>query len=230
MISSSASGLTTSFATLEDVINAESFPDVDMSLRRGRHIDRDDGDWYALLTAAQEMLEAFYGRFGCELIHKSDGYFYLLPTGDRLGRRHLSSAEMLVGQALTLLYLDPATVEHGGVVTREQILAQLASVLGTDSLLRAMNPQRRRNDERIAEETTRSKVGEALRRLKALGFVHFEDETGVRLRPSLMRFAEPVRGGPEPEAACKRLVEGGELVLTDGLVAADTEPEAGESP
>jgi chromosome partition protein MukE len=204
------------FASLQDAIDAEPFPDVDLALRRGRHIDRDDGEWYAFLVDAQALLEAFYRRFGCELIHRTDGYFYLLPTSDRLGRRHLSSGEMLVGQALTLLYLDPATVEHGGVVTREQVLAQLAGVMGADALVGAMNPKRsRRTDERVAEETVRSKVAEAIRRLGSLGFVEAVDETRVRLRPALMRFAEPARAAVAPEKALEGLVASGELVLTE---------------
>jgi chromosome partition protein MukE len=209
------------FATLQDAIDAPPFPDVDLALRRGRHIDRDDAEWYAFLVEAQALLEDFYGRFGCELIHRTDGYFYLLPTTDRLGRRHLSSGEMLVGQALTLLYLDPATVEHGGVVTREQVLAQLAGVMGAEALVRAMSPKRRRYDERVAEEAVRSKVAEALRRLASLGFVEVVEETRVRLRPALMRFAEPARAAVAPEAALERLVAAGELVLTED----DAEPD-----
>jgi chromosome partition protein MukE len=203
------------YATLQDVVVAEPFPDVDLALRRGRHIDRDDGEWYAFLVDAQPLLEAFYRRFGCELIHRTDGYFYLLPTGDRLGRRHLSSAEMLVGQALTLLYLEPATVEQGGVVTREQVLAQLAGVMGAEALVRAMNPKRRRYDERVAEETVRNKVAEALRRLAALGFVEAVEESRFRLRPSLTRFAEPVRASATPEKALERLVASGEFALRE---------------
>jgi chromosome partition protein MukE len=201
--------------SLQDAIDAEVFPDVDLALRRGRHIDRDDGEWYPFLLDAQALLEAFYRRFGCELIHRTDGYFYLLPTSDRLGRRHLSSGEMLVGQALTLLYLDPATVEHGGVLTRDQVLAQLAGVMGAEALVRAMNPKRRRYDERVAEEAVRSKVAEALRRLATLGFVEIVEETRIRLRPALMRFAEPARAAAAPEGALERLVAAGELVLTE---------------
>jgi chromosome partition protein MukE len=217
----------TAFATLQDAIEADAFPEVDLALRRGRHIDRDDGEQYAYLVDAQDWLEALYRRFGCELVHRTDGYFYLLPSNDRLGRRHLSSGEMLVGQALTLLYLDPATVEHGGVLTREQVLAQLAGVMGADALVRAMNPKRKKYDERLAEEGVRSKVTEALRRLAALGFVDMVDENRVRLRPALMRFAEPARGAAAPDKALERLVAAGELILTEEE-GGDREQEAGE--
>lgn len=217
------------YVLLEDAIGVEAFPDVDLALRRGRHIDRDDTDWYAFLVDASAVLEPFYRRYGCELIHKSDGYFYLLPTEERLGRRHLSSTEMLVGQALALLWLDPATVELGGFVTRDQVLAQLAGVMGAESLVRAMNPTRRRRDERVEQETVRTKVQEALRRLASLGFVEIAEESRVRLRPALMRFAEPVRGAAAPEVALERLVAEGEFVRVEEEGAApDADDEAPE--
>ena len=205
----------TSYERLEDVVLDEAFPEADLALRRGRHIDRDDPNSYTFLVDAGALLEVFYRRFGCELVHKSDGYFYLLPTSDRLGRRHLSQVEMLVGQALTLLYLDPHTVESGGVVTREQLLAQLAGVLGADELVRTLNPKRKKHDERVAEETVRAKVGEAVRRLATLGFVDALDETSLRLRPALLRFAEPVRTAAAPDKALTELMASGELVFAE---------------
>ena len=211
------------FSSLEEVVLDEVFPDVDLALRRGRHIDRDDEAWYAFIGAALGYLEVFYRRYGCELVHRTDGYYYLLPTSDRLGRRQLSAGEMLVGQALTLLYLDPSTVQQGGSVTREQVLAHLAGVMGSDALVLALNPKRKKLDERVAQETARAKVTEALRRLSALGFIDLVDEHGVRLRPALMRFAEPVRGALAPESALEQLVASGELVLAEEETQDDEE-------
>jgi chromosome partition protein MukE len=215
------------FATLEDVIRDEAFPELDLALRRGHHVDRDDAVWYALLVDAQDHLEPLYRRYGCELVHKSDGYFYLLPTNDRLGKRHLSAAEMLVGQALALLYLDPATVETGGVVSREQVLGHLAGVVGSDVLVRMMNPKRRRYDERVAAETVRSKVADALRRLASLGFVDALDDSRYRLRASLLRFAEPLRGAGSPAANLANLVASGELVVEDEEAGAEADTDVG---
>ncbi len=220
----------TRYIALGDVVADELFPDVDLALRRGRHVDREDQLWYAFLVDAQGLLEAFYRRFGCELIHPADGYFYLLPTADKLGRRHLSVPEMLVGQALTLLYLDPATLEHGGVIQRTDALSHLAAVMGGDALTRAFNPKRKRLDERVAQETVRGKFAEALRRLAALGFIDLLESDTLRLRPGLLRFAEPVRGRGSPAEALERLVARGELVLGDGsLVDHDELDEAEEA-
>lgn len=203
------------FLTLEAAIADDHFPDVDLALRRGRHIGRDDGSTYDYLADAQALLEGFYRRFGCELVQQSDGYFYLLPSGDRLGRRQLSAGEMLVGQTLALLYLDPATLQHGGLVAREALLGRLAGLVGAEVLVRTLSPRKRKYDERIAAETVRAQVGEALRRLADLGFVDVLDEARLRLRPALMRFAEPVRGLADRGAALERLVARGEVLLGD---------------
>jgi chromosome partition protein MukE len=214
-----SSPLSSAFASLEEVILDPSFPDVDLALRRGRHVGRDDGPWYELLVDGLDHLEPFYQRYGCELVHRSDGYFYLLPSGDRLGQRHLSAGEMLVGQALALLYLDPSSLEHGGVVRRELVLGRLAGLVGADALVRTLDPRKKRYDERVAAETVRTRVGTALRHLEALGFVALVDEERVALRPSLLRFAEPVRGLEDPARALEQLVQRGEVVRAEPSAA-----------
>jgi chromosome partition protein MukE len=223
----------TRFVKLGDVVADDDFPDVDLALRRGRHVDREDEAWYAFLSDAQEQLEAFYARFGCELIHRTDGYFYLLPTGDKLGRRHLSVPEMLVGQALTLLYLDPATVQNGGLVTREDVLGHLAAVMGTDALMHALNPtKKKRVDERVAQEAVRHRVGEAIRKLSLLGFVELVESDRLRLRSALLRFAEPVRGEDSPAEALQALVARGEVLLgeAESFSGGDAAREADDLP
>lgn len=212
------------FASLEEVIQDPAFPAVDVVLRRGRHIDREDGDWYAFVTDAQDHLEQFYRRYGCELVTQSDGYFYLLPTGDRLSRRHLSAGEMFVGQALALQYLDPTTIQSGGMVTREQLLTRLAGLVRDRVLAKALEPRRRRfDDERIVHEIIRRRVAEAVRLLAALGFIELLDQDHLRLRSPLLRFADPVRGLQDVGVALERLIIRGEVV---DLGAADGAGEA----
>lgn len=213
------------FASLEAVINDPVFPAVDLALRRGRHIDRDDGDWYAFISDAQDHLEPFYRRFGCELVAQSDGYFYLLPTGDQLARRHLSAGEMLVGQTLALLYLDPATVETGGAIPRERLLDRLGGLVGDRELARALEPRRRKfDDERIVHEIIRKHIAAALRRLARLGFIELLGDDRLRLRAPLLRFADPVRGSRDIDAALARLIAAGQVVDANG-----TDAQSGEA-
>ena len=216
------------FQSLEEVIRDDHFPETDLVLRRGRHIGRDDGTAYDFLVDAADHLEPFYRRFGCDLVQRSDGYFYLLPSGDRLGRRQLSAGEMLVGQTLALLYLDPSTLQHGGVVAREVLLQRLDGLIGTESLVRTLNPRRKRFDERVAAETVRTQVADALRKLADLGFVDVVDEGRLRLRPALLRFAEPVRDLQDLTSALERLVASGEVLLAGGPEGEVPEREAPE--
>jgi len=217
------------FVTLGDAVLDEHFPLVDLALRRGRHIDRDDAEWFGFLRDAEDVLEPFYRRYGAELVYRADGYYYLLPSGDKIAKRQLGVAEMLVGQALTLLYLDPANVEQGGRVTREQLLAHLATVMGTDALIVALNPKRRKYDERVAQETVRARVADALRRLATLGFVEALGGEDFKLRPALMRFAEPVRASADSTEALSRLVASGEVAFAPAQTEASDQPEGDEA-
>lgn len=205
--------MSSKFASLEEVVSDTVFPAVDLALRRGRHIDREDGDWYAFVTDAQDYLEPFYRRYGCELISQSDGYFYLLPTGEQLSKRHLSAGEMLVGQTLALQYLDPATIQSGGVVTREQVLARLGGLMGDRDLAKALEPRRKRfDDERIIHDSIRKGVTQAVRNLVTLGFIEILEQDRFRLRSPLLRFADPVRGLEDLGQALERLIARGEVL------------------
>jgi chromosome partition protein MukE len=216
------------FSQIGDVVADESFPAVDLALRRGRHIHKGDETWYAFLFDAQPLLEQFYGRYGYELVHRSDGYFFLLPANEALGKRQLSVPEMIVGQGLALAYLEPSRLEKGGIISREELLNQLASAMGADALLRTLAPQKKRPDERVAQRNARNKIAEALRRLEQLGFVELLDAEQLRLAPSLLRFAEPVRGLEAPSEALRQLIERGEVSLGAGESGdAEVELESG---
>lgn len=206
------------FKELGDAISDQRFVDVDLALRRGQHIDHDDADWYAYLLDAQAVLEPFYRRYSCELIHRSDGYFFLLPTGEKVPKRLLGVPEMIVGQGAALLYLDPSTIESGGVVTRDDLLSHLAAVMGTDALVAVFNPKRKRMDERVAQETVRQRVAEGLRKLTQLGFVTVSEDNRIHLRSALMRFADPVRGAGSPRDALEKLIARGEVSIPNEAV------------
>lgn len=200
------------FTQLEQVIQDSLFPEVDLALRAGKHIDRDDGERYAFVLDAQSFFEAFYRRYGCELVHASDGFFYLLPVSDQMGRRQLTAGEMLVGQTLSLVYLEPTTVQTGGMTQQSVVVSRMASLVGERELIHALNPRRRKYDERVAEETVRMEIARALRGLESLGFIDLGGNDQVRLRPGLLRFADAVRGLSDPAEALARLIAEGKAV------------------
>jgi chromosome partition protein MukE len=213
------------FERLGDAVQDDRFVEADLLLRRGHHLGREDPDLYAFVLDAMAPLEELYERFGARLVHRTDGYFFLVPVGDRLSRRQLTAGEMLVGQALALLYLDPATLRDNGIVERSAILRRLDGLLGIEALFRALAPRRQRFDERVASEMVRTHVATALRRLAELGFIDLLDGERARLRHALMRFTDPVRPSAEPGAALTRLIRAGEVTTTD-----DGEGEGDEPP
>ena len=205
------------FRRLEDVVTDPLFAEVDIGLRRGRHINAHDGEQYGFLRDAQAWLEDFYGRYDCELRHAADGYFHLVPCGDRLGRARLSGAEMLVGQTLALFYLDPRTVSVGGVLKDDELVRRLEALVGRGRLISELRGGRqKRSAERVDEEGVRKAVTRALRSLDDLGFVAYSaDEREIRLYSALLRFAEPVRSLEDRSRALERLVAEGSVETVD---------------
>lgn len=210
------------FHRLEEVVSDPLFAEIDTGLRQGRHVNRHETEQYGFLRDAQAHLEGFYRQYDCELRHAGDGFFYLVANGDRLRRRRLTIAEMLVGQALTLMYLDPQTVRSGGVIASAQVVQRLEALMGRDRLVAELLPQRKRRDERVAHDTVREEIAKALRALAGLGFVHAADARRVRLRPALLRFAEPIRGLEDRREALSRLI-------AEGVVERDDADETHES-
>lgn len=220
--------MSSDIVTLADVIGHDLFPEVDTALRRGRHIDRSDEAWYLFIIESQRYLESFYRRYDCELVGRSDGFFFLASTDGLLGKRMLSAGEMVVGQALALLYLSPSSVQHAGLISREQLLSHLTGILTFPTLIRVLTPQRRRVDERVAEQEARDKVMAATRRLASLGFVDLVAEQ-IRLRAPLARFIDPVRSAIGTlEDSLTRLIANNQASIvaadTDAEVAAEDEP------
>ena len=110
------------------------------------------------------------------------------------------------------------------------MLQRLSALLSVDVLVRVLDPRKRKYDERVAADTVRTKVGEALRRLSGLGFVDLLDDGRLRVRPALMRFAEPVRGLGDPNAALEQLVVRGEVLLGEAERESDDEVASDEDP
>jgi chromosome partition protein MukE len=104
----------------------------------------------------------------------------------------------------------------------------LVGLVGDRDLVHALNPRRRKYAERVAQETVRLEIGKALRGLERLGFVDLIEDTRVRLRLSLLRFAEAVRGSGDPAEMLAKLVAAGKAV-TDIVQEAENEPEEGEA-
>lgn len=204
------------YRSLEDVLLDPLFPALDLRLRSGCHIDSADIAEHELLTLVADLLQGFYSGYQCRLVHAVEGYWYLLSDGDLLGHRRLSTAEMLVGQVLALMRMDPAWLSDTGWLPRGKVIETLENLLGHQRLVAQLAPRSRGRDHHADDRKVREAVDKALNGLEALGFVGQRRETGELMpRPCLMRFLEPVRSAGDVREALIRLVREGEVELDE---------------
>lgn len=222
------------YHSLADALCDPLFPEVDVALRQGRHIHRAETDRYEFLSDANDHLERWYKKYDCDLVRSADGYFYLLPQQDKVRRRQLSLAEMLIGKVLALLYLDPATLQRSGIVERTLVFQSLATLVGQENLLLRLCPRRKRRDERTEQEQVRKELKQALISLCELGFCERLDEEMLRLHPPVLRFADSVRSADAPDEALRELIRAGKAVRVepespDESTEVDEEPDAAQA-
>lgn len=203
------------YPSLADAVCDPLFPEVDVALRQGRHIHRGETERYAFLSDANDHLERWYKKYGCDLVRTADGYFYLLPHGDKIRRRQLSLFEMLIGKVLALLYLEPAMLQRGGVIERALVLQSLVTLVGQENLMRHLNPRRKRRDERTEQEQVRHELRRALQSLCELGICERVDDENFRLHPPVLRFAESVRTAVDRSEALREMIRAGKAASVD---------------
>ena len=199
---------------LQDVIAATpSFPALDLALRRGRHIDREDFAWYTLLTrgagSPRDVLSPL------RLRARAQGRRLLLPAAERR-------------QAVAPPARAPATCSSGrrsrccisirrrssaaAASRSEEVVAQLVAVLGSDALVRALLPRRQAPaTSSVAQKLVRSQDRRGDPAAGRAGLRRARRRGAAPAAPALLRFAEPVRGLAEPAEALAKLVAQGEV-------------------
>ncbi len=214
------------YHSLESVISDPLFPCIDHRLRCGFHVDSDDIADYEFLLYTADWLQGFYAGYQCRLIQAPEGYWYLRSEGDLLGHRRLSLAEMLVGQVLALMRMDPVWLSQTGWIPRTKVLETLEHLLGRERLASQLAPRSRAREHHADDRRIREAVDKALNGLEALGFVRQRRDTAELLpRRPLMRFVAAVRGSADPREALERLVLEGEVEFGDPARDASEAPD-----
>lgn len=217
------------YQSLEQVIADPLFARAELDLRRGRHIGADyDAFLFDFLTAAKQFLDGFYDRYDATLVAREEGYFYLLP--DRLaippplGQRRLTAMDMLVGQALALMRLDPKWLESNLRIPDMAVLALLEQILGEERLLRIISRRRGKDVDQDAREL-REVFSASLRSLDKQCFIKREgrgDAAVVKPLHAIIRFADPVRTSTDLYVALESLI-------ADGQIAEDSDDTESDS-
>jgi chromosome partition protein MukE len=204
------------YESLEQVVTDPLFPGIDHRLRTGGHIDMDDIRAYEFLLQAEPFLQVFYEGYACRLVHGPEGYYYLLSEGDLLGRRRLSTAEMLVGQILALLRMDPSYLKMTGRIPVDHILSHLEMLLNRQRLVDLLAPRARGRDAETDNRKIREAIDKAINGLARLEFLTIERTSGdVISKKSIMRFADPVRDAGNLATALEDLMKRGAVELDD---------------
>lgn len=189
------------------------FPELDSSLRAGRHIASEDLDNHSYLLEYEVVLQLFYRRYNVELIRAPEGFFYLRPRSTSfIGRSVLSELDMLVGKVLCFLYLSPERLAQEGIFTSQELFDELVSLADEKKLLKLVNLKANGSD--LDREKLFDKVKTSLRRLRRLGMIiPIGDQGKFRVSEASFRFGADVRSGGDAKEAQLRLIRDGEAVI-----------------
>ena len=203
------------------------FPELDSTLRSGRHIGIDELDHHAFLMDFQLELEQFYQRYNVELIRAPEGFFYLRPRSTTLiPRSILSELEMLVGKVLCYLYLSPERLAHEGIFSLQELFEELISLADENKLLKLVNQRSTGSD--LDRQKLFDKVKTALNRLRRLGMIYFivgNDSSRFRINESIFRFGAEVRSSDDAQEAQLRLIRDGEAIKIESSLILDDNNE-----
>ena len=206
------------YQTLNDLITDNLFPELDSRLRRGEHIDARHTHLFNMLRDGMTLLGDHYHRYGVDLIHAPEDFYYLRPnTGAKnfIRSRKLDELTMITGQVLALYHLDPEQLEGSGWISIDAIYERLRLLLDEAYLCKLL--ERRKLDTQADRDKGLDVLRRAIRQLARLGMVRLEGNQSNRVQTQspLMRFIEPVRSAPCSAAALEKLVQQGYISLDD---------------
>lgn len=202
------------------------FPELDSTLRSGRHIGIDELDNHAFLMDFQGELEQFYYRYNVELIRAPEGFFYLRPRSTTLiPRSVLSELDMMVGKVLCYLYLSPERLAHEGIFTIQDLYEELMTLADENKLLKLVNQRSTGSD--LDRQKLNDKVRTSLNRLRRLGMVFFigSDSSKFRITESIFRFGADVRSGDDVREAQLRMIRDGEAMVIESVLSLGDEAQ-----
>ena len=191
----------------------DAFPELDVTLRRGAHVNRDDYERFQFLVQHYELLARFYSKFGSRLIQHPDGFFFLLSQGGSIPQRLLSKAVMHLGMFIALKARDPEITRASGKIPIAALFREISTSITPELLAKIYAPKQREAsvDAKIKEELERS-----IKVLSELGMITLE-KGWVTPRQSIRRFAEFARHSNAPgEVALQVLqLQKGAILIVD---------------
>lgn len=220
---------------LEEVVaavTAKIFPKVDVMLKCGTHLSQDGTrDEFNFVATHCNGLQTWYRRYGYTLIFNANRYAYLDPQGGDARFKPLRVYDMIAGQALFILLLDPASLQSDGSFKIADLHNTIQRVLGDDGLEKLLQGKRKLPKERVIAKA-RKEFGKAMWKLKELGFISSAGSSEyIYIHKSIGRFGEVVSIlEKDPQTAIEELVKIGRAMwLLDDPDTMEDEEENGEA-
>lgn len=195
-------------------ISTKVFPRVDVMLREGYHLSQDGSrDEFNYVAVHRDGLYSWYQRYGYSLIYNEHHYAYLEPQGSEARSKPLSVYDMIAGQALYVLYLDPAGLQSDGSYKISDFHNAVQRILGDEGLEKLLQGKRKLPKERVISKA-RDEFNKAIGRLKRLGFISTASNSDyIYINRAIGRFGEMVSGlESEPEEAIAEMVRQGRVM------------------
>ena len=160
------------------------------ALRRGRHLDIDDGELYVAVKARPELFTALFAQLGFELKHHPRDFYYFL---DRDNFTELSARMAVFVFVLVEHLADRGDPIEDTLMTRGFRLDELPHLVG----------ERARQLMSEAEVTTQAELEQTIRAMERSGFVRRPDADTFAFRTPAYRFLDlclEMAADPEPTA------------------------------
>jgi len=190
-----------------------AFVNVDLTLRRGGHINRSNVELHGWVCLNFDQLHAFYSNYGCSLRQHPDGFFFLSSTGKKIKTKLLSQSCVHLGIFIALKARDPEITKTLGWIPTGQLLQDIETTVPREILQKIYASRAKESvvDERIADE-----IRSALKIFADLNFIETR-EGAIRPLESINRFVEMARcdNSPDDIARIRLEIEGGVAFQTE---------------
>jgi chromosome condensin MukBEF MukE localization factor len=195
----------------QEALQTNIFPAVDTLLRKGAHLSYDGfPDEFSFVASFREELYEWYYRYGYNLIFIDHRYSYLVPQGGLAAARTLSVMDMVTGQALFILFLDPSGLQTDGKFKISDFYNKAQLMMGDEGLEKILGVKRALTKEKLVLQV-REALAKSLNKLERLGFVCLgKANDSVAIFRSIERFGEPVLAlESDPESRIAEMVRHG---------------------
>ena len=185
------------------IYTTQNFAEIDVALRRGKHISRSDITSYEFVTQNFDAFEEFYAAYGVRLIQHPDGFFFLLARGSMMPTRVLRQSAMHLGMFIALKKQDPELTRTDGQMSISGLIQDLETSVPAETLAKIYAPKQKAS---LEGERIHSEVIRTLKVLQELDFIEMQGDTLTPL-DAVNRFMELARHSNAPNEIGKAGLE-----------------------